>query len=543
MEFKDDGKFYLSGNEQLTRSALSKNPDGCFVVHRQFESKIITYKSKHDCVRKLKKLKIILTDIEIDNPKASNYIDTDSNNKHLTANADKQSKFNEFLRSQLKDHTQHQFSLPWDEKNIELFENWFTYSEEEFKEKCTSPTKTDAKILKYYQKFNSIVIYKLKNLIEKHIYEEKIENDNEASLYHEIERHLHRYQSLTEHAFFFSSDIYRRVSLLIEAGKHQDHFPLFIYGSAVSGKTLTLVNCAQAAIENIQPKNCEMIIKFSDLTSQVSSFENLMLALCEQLCVLNDRSIVPMQKNKSVPSLVSCFFKMCQEFSFTKPHKNLLILVDGLKDFNVDCTMIKKTNVTNNQVFWLFKEKLPPRVHLIVTIKRLYNKSKLHTSFNSLVSNNSSISSTDENTVSLFLNCFNDRSDSTTDAISMFELPYNKLELKTEICEFIKAELGKKNKFLSQNQVGLIFQNALNSSKHMATTSKADEGSEHFFLFINLMINQITDCSLFSNCSVDKENLPLECESIIKLKLRKCCFLFYRKLSSTSLKLNYFIKL
>ena len=57
MEFKDDGKFYLSGNEQLTRSALSKNPDGCFVVHRQFESKIFTNKSKHDRVRKLKKTK------------------------------------------------------------------------------------------------------------------------------------------------------------------------------------------------------------------------------------------------------------------------------------------------------------------------------------------------------------------------------------------------------------------------------------------------------------------------------------------------------
>ncbi len=446
----------------------------------------------------------------------------------MTTHTEKQSKFYEFVASQLKDHNLHQFSLHLDEKNMELFEKWFTYSEEEFQENSTNPTKFDAKLLKYYQKFNSIIIYKLKNIIEKHIFKEKLEDDNEATLYQEIERHLHKYQSLTREIFFLSSEFNKRLNLLIDVGKHHEHFPLFIYGCAVSGKTLTLVNFAQVAIKNLQEKNCQLIVKFSDLTSQVSTFESLMLALCVQLSVLNERSVLSI-KNKAIPNLVDFFFKMCQEFSFSKPHKNLLILIDGLKDFNIEYSMIKKSNVANNQILWLFKEKLPPRVHMIVTIKRLFNKSKLNSSFNSLLSNGSSIGSIDENTVSLFLNSFNERTNSTTDAVSLFELPFYKLELKSEMCEFIKIELAKKNKFLSQNEVAMIFQNALNSPRQLASTETENNLEEHFFPYINTMIKEISDsyCSLFSNTFIEKKSLPLDYETIIKLKLRKYFFKVY----------------
>jgi len=42
MEFKDHNKLFLSANEQLTRLALSKNPEGCFVVQRHIESKLFS---------------------------------------------------------------------------------------------------------------------------------------------------------------------------------------------------------------------------------------------------------------------------------------------------------------------------------------------------------------------------------------------------------------------------------------------------------------------------------------------------------------------
>lgn len=42
-EFKDQNCFFLSGNEQLARLALSKNPSGCFLVQRNIEGKFVLF--------------------------------------------------------------------------------------------------------------------------------------------------------------------------------------------------------------------------------------------------------------------------------------------------------------------------------------------------------------------------------------------------------------------------------------------------------------------------------------------------------------------
>lgn len=414
--------------------------------------------------------------------------------------------------------------LNLDEKQIDLYENWFSYSEEELKELINHPEKSDNKIFKYYQKFNSILISKLKHLIEKHILEDKLASDNtEKELYNEVTRHLHKFQSLTREMFFFSNEFSLRVNRLIDLGKTRDHMPLFIYGGALSGKTLTLVNFAQEAFKNIQSKTCLTIIKFGDLTTKCSSFEDLFYSLCQQLCVLNHLNPQVRLKNKDMNELVECFFKMCKDFSEKNQQNNLLILIDGLKDLIIDRSLLKKTNASNNQITWLFKEKLPARVHMIVTVKRLSAKNRLNTSSNSVYSNNS-LTSVDDNKASLFGNCF---SENMLDSMNLFELPLGVNCLKNELNEFVKIELAKKNKYLTQSQIGLVIHNAMHCSSHLNLGKKDTPESNQFFLYVNLIFNELTEkyCSLFDNCVLDKDSLPPDCDTIVKAKLREYFYL------------------
>ena len=205
---------------------------------------------------------------------------------------------------------------------MNILENWFKYSEEEIQQKSS---KNDSKIIKYYQKFNSVIISKLKNLIEKNIYEEKTKV-NERLLYNEVTRHLYKFQSLSQEMFFKSEEFTKRIHSLIEHGKTNEHNPIFIYGSAMTGKTLTLVNFANIAFKSINSKKCLTIIKFCDLTSQCSTFETLLLSICEQLCVFNLISPKSVPKHKNISQLVEFFFSMCKEFS-SRNENNLLILI------------------------------------------------------------------------------------------------------------------------------------------------------------------------------------------------------------------------
>ena len=108
---------------------------------------------------------------------------------------EKQQKFCQFFSNQLSEHNKQQFNLTWTERNIEILKNWFKYTEEELNEKIYEVNSD--KLIKYYQKFNSTVTTRLKNLVEQHIHEETAKN-NEKNLYNEISRHLCKFQNLAQ---------------------------------------------------------------------------------------------------------------------------------------------------------------------------------------------------------------------------------------------------------------------------------------------------------------------------------------------------------
>lgn len=205
---------------------------------------------------------------------------------------------------------------------MEILQNWYEYSEEEILQKTS---KNDSKILKYYQKFNSVIISKLKTLIEKNMYEETIKV-NERLLYNEVTRHLYKFQSLSKEMFYQSEEYTKRIHSLIEFGRSNDHMPIFLFGSAMTGKTHTLVDFANTTFKSFNSKKCMTIIKFCDLTSQCSTFESLLLSICEQLCVYNLISPKSVPKHKNISHLVEYFFAMCRRFSSTNEN-NLLILI------------------------------------------------------------------------------------------------------------------------------------------------------------------------------------------------------------------------
>lgn len=190
--------------------------------------------------------------------------------------------------------------------------------------------------------------------------------------------------------------------------------------------------------------------------------------------------------------------------------------------------MLTKTNVKNNQILWLFHQRLPVRVHMIVTIKKLTKKRVLTESSNSLrsdVSSSTEMCSESESMVSLFLS---QMQSSQLQLINntMFELPFfSDNKYKLEISEFIKDELAKRNKYLARNQISLITYNALNSSRFVtAASDDTADGLVYFFQYINLVLNELTDTydSLFVRGILDKHSLPFDCESFIRAKICNC---------------------
>lgn len=216
-----------------------------------------------------------------------------------------------------------------------------------------------------------------------------------------------------------------------------------------------------------------------------------------------------------------------------------LITIDSIKDFNIKKSMFKKTNVKNNHISWLFHQRLPVRVHMIVTIKKLTKKRVPTESTNSLQSNISSSSdpisdnnnNNNESMVSLFCSQMHELRSQHSCQIELindelFELPFfADKKHKLEIGEFIKDELAKRNKYLARNQISLVTYNALNSSRFVnAASDDSADGLVYFFQYISLVLNELTDTydSLFARGILDKHSLPFDCESFIRAKLCNC---------------------
>lgn len=221
-------------------------------------------------------------------------------------------------------------SLEWSDENVEIYENWYKYPVEELTKKIfeMSNSENPAKVHNYYHKFSSIVSSKLKNMIEKHILSNTLKTA-EQDLYNEVTRHLYMFQTLAQEMYFPSIEFTERVNSLIDAGKLEEHYPIFIYGPGMSGRTKTAINFAQTAFMNIEDEftRCLTVVKFSDLTSQCLNFENMFYTLCQQLCVINHLNPDEELRNKDFTKLIQSFYTLCSTFSTKNPKNNLLILI------------------------------------------------------------------------------------------------------------------------------------------------------------------------------------------------------------------------
>lgn len=224
-------------------------------------------------------------------------------------------------------------SLEWSEKNVEIYENWYKYPVEELTKKIfeMKDNENPAKVHNYYHKFSSAVSSKLKHMIEKHLLSISFKAA-EQDLYNEVTRHLFMFQKLAQEMYFPSIEFTERVNGLIDAGKQEEHYPIFIYGPGMSGRTKTAINFAQTAFMNIEDEftKCHTIVKFSDLTSQCLTFENMFYSLCQQLCVINHLNPNEELKNKDIMKLIESFYSLCSTFSANNTKNNLLILIGRL---------------------------------------------------------------------------------------------------------------------------------------------------------------------------------------------------------------------
>lgn len=255
----------------------------------------------------------------------------------------------------------------------------------------------------YLEQFISVIVEKLKHLINKSVraFDAACDcrfNWHEMALLQEITRHVHRFETCSAFglASLDSDEYCERFKRLLHAGSRADHWPVFIYGLPCTGKQFLLTRFASIAL-TLYP-NSLSLIRYFELTGQCSTFEGLVFSLCEQLSVLDaapktpahtplgtaaaladtplpppsssQQSAYQQLKSKDLAALVEYFYKQCKQLSEKHPQVPLFIFIDGLHDMNAERSMLSKTTVVNNQIAWMFAHKLPPNVHLIVSVKR-----------------------------------------------------------------------------------------------------------------------------------------------------------------------------
>jgi hypothetical protein len=436
---------------------------------------------------------------------------------------EKQNKFREYLWSMLSEENKYQFNMAWKEQYGDIYE---IQTQSNDLVDSTSFNKYDHDYNHYLESFNAVVVSKLRMIIEKRISDESklTHKFYEMCLYQEITRHLYKYQHLSESGFLELDDSFERLKRLINLGIKSDHYPIFIYGSSITGKTSTLVKFGMCAYKLLEPKNCICIVRFSDLTSQCSTFEGLLSSICEQLSIVQKLNPIIEVKNKDLAQLVDYFHKMAVQISKTSK-KNLLILIDGLQDINIEKSLLNKSTLFNNQITWLFHQVLPPKVHVIVSIKRQainststivnYNignksdpdsstvNSKLKNSLSPVLpsanatssqaaiatAGSPSFSATSGSTVPLFLHYLNEKTSSETENY-LFELP---IQIKKgdieKIMAYVKSELIKHDKILSEQQLQTIAQNLVNL-KQLDPNVAANQVSSPLLSAHNIMPNQ-----------------------------------------------------
>jgi hypothetical protein len=388
--------------------------------------------------------------------------------------------------------------------------------------------------LAYLQNFNEVVVNKIKNLIEKCIHNETSfeVNSFENSIYQEATRHLIKFQRHNEKVTFGLDEMNERVKKLINLGTKNDHYPIFIYGPASSGKTVTLTKFGNTALNLIGIRNCQTVIRYFDLTSNSSSFESLLYSICEQLTAIQKLNIAKeMPKKDNLNELTEYFQKIISQISKSS-QKQLLILIDGLQDAFVDKSLLEKANLINNHLQWLFTQ-LPPKIHVIVSIrKQQLNNISQNVSQLTLVSQQSSYTS---NLVSLLRYYFELNLNNLKENY-LFELPFKiKINEIKDLNSYIKAELFKCGKSITEEQIQIITDHLNVKTAATTNSTEANKGDltplqnanfilfnnnyePNMLLYLHFLIKHLQKCTNFKTL-LTADNIPKDIETLIKLTI------------------------
>jgi hypothetical protein len=284
-------RFVLSGMELLTYNPFKTSPNECLVITRNI-----------DYIDPAKK----------NAEKYADFLQGGNHSRIDKLKEDRQIKFRESITQKINDENRHHFNLKWKEKCDDIAEictithtantnnqkstssnsmsdsdndDNNSLSNKNKNEESSSPnnnnnvatssfSKYDADFRHYLQNFNAIVVSKIKLLVEKRFQDEiqLTQKPYEIQIYHEATLHLDKFQSmLHDNNLIQSNDYVDRLKKLINLGMKTEHYPIFLHGGPLSGKTCTLTRYGLIAYKIIDP--CMIAIRFSDLTSQCSNFE------------------------------------------------------------------------------------------------------------------------------------------------------------------------------------------------------------------------------------------------------------------------------
>lgn len=406
----------------------------------------------------------------------------------------------------------------------------------------------------YLQSFNTIVVSNIKTLIGRKLHEDSSISNNfiETSIFHEISRHLHKYQDLAECSQIECESYIERFKRLIEYGMSNEHYPIFLYGAMNTGKTTCLVKFGLTAFGILESKNCVYIVRFSNLTCQSCTFEGLLASICEQMCVILSLDPVKEVKNKDVVQLIQFFNNSCEQIT-KKNSRQLLIIIDGLQDLNVNKSLIKESLFTNNQISWLFSKMLPAGVHLVVSVKRQISSITVESEDLILKKSNKNDSGDKKDEgdvvqqqnppviVSFFINNYNEKIPIDLKENCLFEFPFGikKSDANEIVVNYCRNELEKNDRTLNDKWLLLIANTCIGQSvtqqQNEMTTSinnqstVSNSGSDNdlcqiSFLYLNLMIKEVLSANqLNKNLKhlFDEKEFPKDLESIIKFKIGK----------------------
>ena len=277
----------------------------------------------------------------------------------------------------------------------------------------------------------------------------------------------------------------------------------------------------------------------------------MLASVCEQMCVVLSLDPIKEVKNKDIMQLINFFYTSCEQIA--KEGRQLLILVDGLQDINVDKNLLKESLYTNNQISWLFNKVLPPGVHLIVSVKRQISSIKVdgdellpkRSSKNALriVNGDSKEESTTSFVpqtpiiVSFFLNSYNEKIPADAETC-LFEFPYNfkKINANEITAKYFRNQLEKYDRTISEKWLQSIVVASMNQplstegNSNPQPTVATGDSNQISFLYLNLLIKEILSANPLNNNLkhlLNENDFPKDLESLIKFKISKTYSIIY----------------